>query len=109
MKLTITSKYLKIFFSLQEKLLGFHGNFTVPRNHVKKIHHTLPKKGFYLRCPGTYLPWIITAGTYYVKRKTWEREFWYYQHHTPPIVIELRDEKYDRLVINVTNSASQTQ
>lgn len=51
-----------------------------------------------LRVPGTHLPWVIAAGTYYRKGR---REFWDLRHHRRPVVIDLVGGGFDRLVVEV--------
>lgn len=74
--------------------------FDIPLDHVRDvtadpvIAHT--RKG--IRAPGTYLPGVITAGTFYRKG---ERTFWDVRRPEKVIVIELRDERYQRLILEV--------
>ena len=53
-----------------------------------------------LRLPGTAVPWVIVAGSYY-----WRGEWTFYdvrlRHLERAIVIRLRDERYARLVVEV--------
>jgi len=51
-----------------------------------------------LRAPGTYLPGVITAGTFHIHG---ERVFWDVHDANKAIVIELADEQYARLIIQV--------
>jgi len=51
-----------------------------------------------LRMPGTYLPRVIAAGTFYGKKR---KEFWDVVFTKPAIEIELKDEKYTKIVVNV--------
>ncbi len=51
-----------------------------------------------LRLPGTHLPGVIIAGTFY---QGGERIFWDVHDPAKAIVIELRDERYSRLVVEV--------
>ena len=53
-----------------------------------------------LRAPGTYLPKIITAGTFYADKKRW---FWDVSDPKNALVIELAGEKYQVLVIEVAD------
>jgi hypothetical protein len=53
-----------------------------------------------LRMPGTYLPGVIKAGSYYRYRDgRWS--FWDVCDRRKAVVIELRDEPYARLVVEV--------
>ncbi len=53
-------------------------------------------RGF--RAPGTYIPRLITAGTFYADKKRW---FWDVSDPNRALVIELEGEKYQMLVIEV--------
>ena len=53
-----------------------------------------------LRCPGTYLPGIIAAGTFYGKGR---KEFWDTVFKNQSIEILLNDEKYTRIVVDVND------
>ncbi|MCP9956454.1 MULTISPECIES: hypothetical protein [Streptomyces] len=54
------------------------------------------RKGF--RAPGTHLPGVITAGTFHLDG---ERVFWDVRDGSRAVVVELRDERYARLVVEV--------
>ena len=51
-----------------------------------------------IRAPGTHVPGVITAGTFYQEG---ERVFWDVHDPGKTVVIRLRDERYARLVIEV--------
>ncbi|MFC4149858.1 hypothetical protein ACFO0M_26710 [Micromonospora mangrovi] len=51
-----------------------------------------------IRAPGTYLPGVITAGTFHLDG---ERIFWDVRDPAKAVVIELRDERYARLIVQV--------
>ncbi len=51
-----------------------------------------------IRAPGTHVPGVITAGTFY---QDGERVFWYVHDPERSVVIQLKDERYARLVIEV--------
>lgn len=51
-----------------------------------------------LRAPGTYIPRMITAGTFYADKKRW---FWDVSDPNNALVIELEGEKYQMLVVEV--------
>ena len=53
-----------------------------------------------LRAPGTHVPGVITAGTFYQEG---ERVFWDVHHPEKTVVIHLKDERYARLVIEVND------
>ena len=51
-----------------------------------------------VRAPGTHLPGVIVAGTFHTEG---ERVFWDVHDPAKAVVIELADERYARLVIEV--------
>ena len=51
-----------------------------------------------VRAPGTHVPGVITAGTFYQEG---EPVFWDVHDPEKTVVIQLRDERYARLVIEV--------
>jgi hypothetical protein len=52
------------------------------------------------RVPGTYLPGVIIAGSYYGKG---EKIFWDVMNVEKSIVVDLKDERYTKLIIEVEN------
>lgn len=55
-------------------------------------------KGF--RAPGTHIPGYFVAGTFYQNGK---RIFWDVRHPKNTIIIDLRDERYNQLIVEVEN------
>jgi hypothetical protein len=56
-----------------------------------------------IRAGGTHMPGAITAGTFY---QDGERVFWDVHEPEKTLVIQLRDERYARLVIEVEDPHS---
>ncbi|OPZ29441.1 MAG: hypothetical protein BWZ02_01004 [Lentisphaerae bacterium ADurb.BinA184] len=52
------------------------------------------------RCPGTALPWVIVAGTYYGRGR---KEFWDHVRKGKAIRIDLRNGPYTRIVVDVAD------
>jgi len=61
-----------------------------------------PHAGWYhgIRMPGTNVPGVITAGTFYQDGK---RVFWDVHHPEKTINIDLHDERYNELVVEVAD------
>ncbi|MGW4476944.1 hypothetical protein ACWENQ_45450 [Nonomuraea sp. NPDC004354] len=83
-----------------DKLWALKSRLAIPLSNVRGatadpgvINET---KG--IRAPGTHLPGVITAGTFHLDG---ERVFWDVQNPAKAIVIELADERYARLVVQV--------
>ena len=59
-----------------------------------------------LRAPGTHVPGVIIAGTFYQEGK---RVFWDVKDPEKTIVINLADERYDELIVEVADPAEEVQ
>lgn len=59
-----------------------------------------------LRAPGTYVPRFITAGTFH---KDGERVFWNVRGSQEPVVIELAEQAYARLVLGVPDARAAAE
>jgi hypothetical protein len=87
------------------KLWAFKGQLTIPCEHILNAYHDTGKakkwwKG--LKIPGTNIPTIITAGTFYNDGKM---IFWDVSDAEKCIIIDLKDEWYNQLIIEVENPA----
>jgi hypothetical protein len=86
-----------------DKLWAFKSSLTIPLEHVRGARRdpevaSVWYKG--IRAPGTYIPGVITAGTYYQHGK---RVFWDVHRAENTIVIDLADERYDQLIVEVAD------
>jgi hypothetical protein len=84
-----------------DRLFSLKSRLEIPLAHVLGAEvdpHVAQgwRKG--LRAPGTHLPGVITAGTFYQEG---DRVFWDVHDPEKVIVISLEDERYARLVIEV--------
>ncbi|KYF61954.1 hypothetical protein [Sorangium cellulosum] len=78
----------------------------VPRAHVVRAEAALPPATWkQIRAPGTAIPGLIKAGTYYTDRG---KEFWYtvQSRKDSPLTIELEGESYRRLALTIDDSAA---
>ena len=57
-----------------------------------------------IKAPGTHLPGVIVAGTFHQDGK---RIFWDVRDPERTIVVELADERYDELIVEVADPASE--
>lgn len=84
------------------KLWALKSQLTIPVDNIKKAHRDLESikgwKGW--RAPGTYIPSIITAGTFY---KAGKKIFWDVANIENCIIVELEDDEFNQLVIEVEN------
>jgi hypothetical protein len=84
------------------KILAFKSEMTIPIEHIKGVTadsgaFDMPKG---IRAPGTAVPGIVYAGTFY---HDGDKVFWDVHNRAKTIVIELRDEEFSRLIVEVEN------
>lgn len=89
---------VEIRLTILEKILSVHGNFIIRKQDIISIKKELPKTSWKeLRCPGTFFPGIIKAGSYYTSRG-WE--FWYWTRLKKYFyTIEIRHKRYKLIVL----------
>jgi hypothetical protein len=85
------------------KIWALKSRLIVPLPHIRGVHAdptmTLDRcKG--LRLPGTYVPGLIAAGTYYSRGR---RVFWDVVRPQRSIVVDLADERYEALIVEVAD------
>jgi len=83
-----------------DKLWAFKGSLTIPLANVRGATAdpgiAADPKG--VRAPGSHVPGVIVAGTFH---QDGEKVFWDVRDASKAVVIELADEKYTRLVVQV--------
>ena len=92
-----------------DKLWAFMSSLEIPLVHIAGGRaDPETARGWYhgIRMPGTNVPGIITAGTFYQDGK---RVFWDVHHPEKTIVIDLHDERYDELVIEVDDPEAEVR
>ncbi len=102
MQLSIADNQLKIDLEFWERVwaMYFNADLYIPLDHIvrasteKLSDHPLRQ----VRLPGTFLPGVIKAGTYYTGDG---REFWYVNRSDSFLVLELENEFYKRIVLTV--------
>ncbi|MEO8295789.1 MAG: hypothetical protein ABI613_09755, partial [Gemmatimonadota bacterium] len=88
-----------------DRLWAFKSELEIPLSHMKSVRiDPAAARGWWhgFRLPGTQIPGVLTAGTFYQKDGAI-----FYDVHDPErtIVIELEHEHYRRLVIEVEDPA----
>lgn len=100
-ELSIHDGILDVRLKGLHKVWALKSRIRVPLSKVREVRHdpgaTMPWTA--IRMPGTYVPGVITSGTYYVGGK--KKEFWDVVRRERIVVIELKDAEYDRLVVEV--------
>ena len=101
--LSISSGILELHVHIADKLWALKSSLEIPLRHIAGIRADPSiARGWWhgWKMGGTSIPGVITAGTFCQDGK---RVFWDVHDPENTIVIELRDERFDALVIEVAN------
>lgn len=105
MKLSVEGNKLKVRLEGLEKLLALKGAVEVPLELIERVSTEEPARSWRdIRAPGTYIPKLVRAGTYYTPRG---KEFWYVTRGRRPLVIELRAGGYKRIVLGLRDGENE--
>lgn len=88
-----------------DKLWAFKSRLEIPLEDVVGAHaDPALKHGLWqgIRMPGTHIPGLFTAGTYYHDGR---KIFWDVKAVEDAIVIDLQHDNYDQLIVEVENPA----
>jgi hypothetical protein len=104
MQLYLADNRLTIELEWYEQLwaVTLDGQMHIPLERIDRVTTSEPQSDWAeIRAPGTFLPGVIKAGTYYTKRG---KEFWYVTTDRDYLTLELRDEPYRRIVITIPDN-----
>jgi len=99
--LAIAEGKLRLHIRGADRLWAFKSSLEIPLVHIASVRaDSEVARGWYhgIKMPGTNVPGVITAGTFYQDGK---RVFWDVHHPEKAIVIDLHDERYQQLVVEV--------
>lgn len=92
-----------------DKLWALKSTLEIPLQHISGVRAD-PEiaRGWLhgIRMPGTQIPGVITAGTFY---QHGQRIFWDVHHPENTIVIDLHDERYNELIVEVADPANTVE
>ncbi len=106
---SVTQQGDDILFTVQgmHKVWAFKSSLTIPRAHIAGVRQDAAAArdlhGF--RALGTSVPWVIKAGTFYFNYGL-KPTFVDVMHPEQTIVIDLHDEDYQQLIIEVEDPAA---
>ena len=83
--------------------MALKSSLEIPLQHVAAIRADPSiARGWWhgIKMPGTNIPGVITAGTFYRDGK---RVFWDVHHPDNTVVIDLHDERYNQLIVEVAD------
>ena len=104
--LSISGGNLLLHVRGADKLWAFKSSLEIPLQHVAAIRADpdVARGGWHgWRWPGTSLPGVITAGTFY---QDGNRVFWDVHNPENTVVIDLHDERYNQLIVEVADPAA---
>ena len=107
----VTTENDKLILEVQgwDRLWALKSRLEVPRSNIRGVRaDPTIALGWWkgLRAPGTHVPGVIIAGTFYPEGK---RVFWDVKDPEKTIVINLADERYDELIVEVADPAEEVQ
>ena len=103
MDLSVAEGKLTLHVRGADKLWAFKSSLEIPLVHIAGVRaDPQAARGWYhgIRLPGTNVPGVITAGTFYQDGK---RVFWDVHDPEKTIVIDLPDERFNQLVVEVAD------
>ena len=83
------------------KIWAMESKITISKENIIRAYQNKNEFTFWsgFRMPGTEIPGIITAGTFYKKG----RNFWDVMNKKNSLIVELKDSYYKKLIIEVEN------
>lgn len=104
MNISIVGDKVRIELEWYEQLWAFTWDkiWEIPLSHIASVTSAEPQSNWAeIRAPGTFLPGVIKAGTYYSSRG---KEFWYVTKDKDYLTLELKEESFKRIILTIDNS-----
>jgi hypothetical protein len=101
--LSISAGILTLHVRGADKLWAFKSSLEIPLAHIAGIRAdpTIAHGWWHgMKLPGTNVPGVLTAGTFYHDGK---RVFWDVHNPDNTVVIGLKDERYNELIVEVAD------
>jgi hypothetical protein len=102
-EISFTNDHLHLEVKGLDKLWAFKSELDIPLRHIRDVRHDPDAaSGWWhgIRLIGTQLPGVITAGQFY---QHGQRVFWDVHEPANSIIIELHDERYGQLIVEVSD------
>ena len=103
MDLSISGGNLVLHVRGADRLWAFKSSLEIPLAHIAEItaDPAIAHRWWHgLRMPGTNIPGVLTAGTFYHDGK---RVWWGVHNPENTVVIGLKDERYNELIVEVAD------
>ncbi len=106
-KVTVEDGNLLIEVEGLDKLWALQSRLSIPLAHIRGAipDPAIARDARGWRGPGTYVPGVVTAGTFHVHG---DRIFWDVHDASKALVIDLDNEDYRRLIIEVDDPQATT-
>ncbi len=103
MRISLEDDSLRVELSWWRKLLAFHfSTLEIPLDHVESVSTERVKTYWSeLRIPGSFIPWLLKAGTY---RRRGRKDFWCVALHQPVVRLALKDEYFDSVTLGTKDN-----
>ena len=98
-RVSVTGGKLAIEVQGWDKLWSLKSRLEIPLEHVMDVRPADEQVGG-IRAPGTHVPGVITAGSF-LQEGNWI--FWDVHDPAKAIAVDLRDERYSKLIIEVAD------
>ncbi len=102
-ELSIAEGKLTLHVKGADRLWAFKSSLEIPLVHIAAVSaDPEAARGWWhgIRMPGTNRPGVITAGTFYQRGN---RVFWDVHDPEKTIIIDLHDERYNQLIVEVAD------
>ena len=102
-KVSVTGDKLVIDVQGLHKLWSLKSRLEIPLEHVRGVRAATDEHVAGIRFPGTQVPGILTAGTFYHQGK---KVFWDVHDYSKAIAIDLHDDTFSKVIIEVADPAA---
>ena len=103
-KAKVVGKKLNMLFQITDKIFSLRPSLSFPLAHIVDVTQNpeVAKRPKGVRMPGTYIPGILTAGTYVSNGK---KVFWCVRRPSNAVIITLKNERFSQLIFEVQDPA----
>ena len=107
-RVTVDGESMNVEIEGLDKFWALKSHLVIPLGNVRgaTADPGVAKDPKGIRAPGTSVPGFITAGTFYVDG---ERVFWDVHDPAKAVVVELADQRYVRLIVEVDDPAATVE
>lgn len=109
-EISITGDQLHLEVKGLDKLWAFKSQLDIPLRHIRDVWHDPEGASDWwhgLKVAGTNIPGFVTAGTFY--QQSGRTVFWDIHDPNKAIVIELHDDRFDELIVEVSDPPSAVE